>query len=64
MMLISIAKEIAVNPKHVTFIGTVDQMNDEGVKQHKTVVFIAGCPSGLQSDYTFDETQELLNDEG
>ena len=60
-MLIKIAKEIAVNPKNVLFIGVSSGVNDDNEKVVQTTVFISGCPKGLGSDFSFEETLALLN---
>lgn len=53
--LVKISKQVAVNPKQVMFVGMTDDL--------KTVVFIVGCPKGVNSDYDFNATVKLLNGE-
>jgi len=60
-MLVQIAKEVAVNPKQVMFIGVANVMDDDGKRSTKTVVFIMGCPKGVHSDHDFETTVRLLN---
>ncbi len=53
--LVKVSKNSAVNPRQVMFLGLTDDL--------KTVVFIVGCPKGIHSDYSFDDTVKLLNGE-
>lgn len=50
--MIKISKETAINPKQVMCICRT--------KELQTVVFVIGFPKAFVSDYTFDETVDML----